>query len=241
MINMETAWNNDNDDGIDMMDKSSHHHHYHHHDHDHPHSSFTDLHHHHHHHHQVIDEMDFFAENKNKNDNNNIHDNIQDDNDNNDHDHDEMVHSSMELHVDTSLDLRMKNTDSNSSSMEPSETMDDKKSNDLGLLAELQHVNAENQRLRDLIEELNNNYNTLHMQLINLMQQRDQNHAMKQDIEDKSKKEDMVARTFLDMGVAGFGEKDNDPSQQSSDIKLGRGESKSMVELMEHCNNNNNN
>ncbi|KAL1307444.1 hypothetical protein HN51_049370 [Arachis hypogaea] len=236
MINMETAWNNDNDDGIDMMDKSSHHHHYHHHhDHDHPHSSFTDLHH-HHHHHQVIDEMDFFAENKNKNDNNNIHDNIQDDHDNNDHDHDEMVHSSMELHVDTSLDLRMKNTDGNSSSMEPSETMDDKKSNDLGLLAELQHVNAENQRLRELIEELNNNYNTLHMQLINLMQQRDQNHAMKQDIEEKSKKEDMVGRTFLDMGVAGFGEKDNDPSQQSSDIKLGAGgESKSMVD-----NNNNN-
>lgn len=47
----------------------------------------------------------------------------------------------------------------------------------VALLAELHQMNAENQRLRELVDEVNNNYNALQMQLIKLMQ-REQNHGV---------------------------------------------------------------
>ncbi|KAJ1441330.1 WRKY domain [Sesbania bispinosa] len=40
----------------------------------------------------------------------------------------------------------------------------------VALVAELHHMNAENQRLRELIDRVNNDYNALHMQLMKLMQ-----------------------------------------------------------------------
>ncbi|XP_029128609.1 WRKY transcription factor 6 isoform X2 [Cajanus cajan] len=106
-------------------------------------------------------------------------------------DEDEIDDQIVELHVDTSLDLLTKNNTGAIRSTEvvaALETMDDKRS------------------------EVNNNYNALHMQLIKLTQKQ-HSHGNKGVI---GEKEEMVPRSFLDMGV---GEKD-EGSQQSSEGKL---------------------
>ncbi|XP_027368591.1 probable WRKY transcription factor 31 [Abrus precatorius] len=160
----------------------------------------------------VMDEHDFFAEKKKESE-----------------DDDPMEHSVENVHVDTSLDLLTKNTGGNKSSGEDAglETMDDKKNEFVDLLAELEQMNAENQRLRDTIDQVNNNYNVLRMQLIKLthMQRSHGNNRVNEE------KEDLIARPFLEMGVA---EKDEPShSQQSPGVKLR--ENKSMVDLMDQC------
>ncbi|KAJ1389540.1 WRKY domain [Sesbania bispinosa] len=102
-----------------------------------------------------------------------------------------------------------------------SETMDDNKRTEfVALVAELHQMNAENQRLRELVDEVNNNYNALHMQLIKLMQKQQDNHRINQVKEEKGKGEDVDPRPILDMG---FAEKDESKLR----------ESKSMVDLMD--------
>ncbi|KAK7300029.1 hypothetical protein RJT34_10860 [Clitoria ternatea] len=165
----------------------------------------------------VLDELDFFAENHKK----------ESSEEEEEDDDDQMVHS-VELHVDTSLDLRMKNTDSNNRSAEEdsaSETVDDKKNEFGALLAELHQMNAENQRLRELVDQVNNNYNALRMQLIKLKQKQN-SHGNNGVI---GEKEEMVPnrRSFSEMGVT---EKD-EHSQQSSEK-----EGKSMVDLRDQQN-----
>ncbi|KAK7320361.1 hypothetical protein VNO77_29770 [Canavalia gladiata] len=155
----------------------------------------------------LMDELDFFADKKKE---------IQDH-------HHQMVHS-VELHVDTSLDLLTKNTGNNRSSSEEDaalETMDDKRDEFVALVAELHQMNAENQRLRELVDQVNNNYNALRMQLIKLMQKQHGNGNKGV----KGEKEDMAPRSFLEMN--GVVEKDEGSnSQQSSEGKVR--ESKSM-------------
>ncbi|CAJ1971432.1 unnamed protein product [Sphenostylis stenocarpa] len=152
----------------------------------------------------LMDALDFFPEKSKETE------------DDDDIDH----HQSVKFHVDTSLDLLTKNTGGNRSMEENDalETMDEK-SKFVALVAELHQMNAENQRLRDLVDQMNNNCDALRMQLINLTQKQ-HNHA------NNAEKEDMVPRSFLDMAVA---EKE-EASQQSSEEKLREG--KSMVDLM---------
>ncbi|KAG4402861.1 hypothetical protein GLYMA_02G293400v4 [Glycine max] len=156
----------------------------------------------------VMDELDFFAQKRKVSANDDDHQRVED------------------LHVDTSLDLLTKNdTDVNNRSTEEDaalETMDDKSNEFIALLTELDQMNAENQRLRELVDQVNNNCNTLRMQLVKLTQKH-HSHGNNGVI---GEKEDMVPRSFLDIGVA---EKDEPNSQQSSEGKLR--ESKSMVEL----------
>ncbi|TKY57327.1 WRKY transcription factor 6 [Spatholobus suberectus] len=157
----------------------------------------------------VVDELDFFAEKRKESE-------------------EDIDDQSMELHVDTSLDLLTKNnTGSNRSTEEEAalETMDDKRNEFVALVTELHQMNAENQRLRELVDQVNDNYKALRMQLIKL-RQKQHSHGNKGVI---GEKEDMVPRSFLDMGVA---EKD-EPSQQSSEGKLR--ESKSMVDMTDQC------
>ncbi|RDX80106.1 WRKY transcription factor 6, partial [Mucuna pruriens] len=160
----------------------------------------------------VVDELDFFAEKRKESE---TEDDIDD--------------QSLELlHVDTSLDLLTKNNTGGSRSTEEDaalETMDDKRNEFVALVTELHQMNAENQRLRELVDQVNNNYNALRMQLIKLTQKQ-HNHGNNGVI---GEKEDIVPRSFFDMGV---GEKD-EASQQSSEGKLR--ESKNMVELIDQC------
>ncbi|KAG2390818.1 WRKY transcription factor [Vigna angularis] len=125
----------------------------------------------------------------------------------------------------TSLDLLTKNTGGNRPVEENDalETMDEKRF--VALVTELHQVNAENQRLRELIDQMNNNSNAVRMQLIKITQK--QHNLRKNGVD--GEKEEMVPRSFLDIGVA---EKD-EASQQPSEEKLR--ESKSVVDLMHRC------
>ncbi|QCD78277.1 WRKY transcription factor 33 [Vigna unguiculata] len=155
----------------------------------------------------VMDEMDFFADNNNKKNKNVFHD-------------DEMLHQ-MELHVDTSLDLLTKSSPTDRSIMgEGSSEAKGNKRDDkfAAMLAELHHMNAENQRLRDEVDQVNDKYHALHDQLVKQMEKQRKN---------EGKKVDMISRPFLDIGVATKEEN----SQQYSKGKLQ--ESKSTMDMIE--------
>lgn len=103
------------------------------------------------------------------------------------------------------------------------------------LHAELERMNSENQRLRDLVDEVTNNYNNLQMHLVTFMQQKHQkamdNNEVEPDVEgaNKSKADQFVRqntirntvpRQFIDLAVGGGpnGETtDQEPSLSSSE------------------------
>ncbi|KAJ7963777.1 WRKY family transcription factor [Quillaja saponaria] len=155
----------------------------------------------------VVDEMDFFAEKNRKS----THDGVKQEVITDGHDDGDqiMLQRHIDLHVNTGLDLKM-NTSTNKS------TTDDRTSHNIedktasielaALLAELHQMREENEGLKDKIREVNNNYNTLHMHLVRLMQ-RQNSHGNK------------AAGMILDTGLAAFVEKDV--------------QSKNLVELME--------
>ncbi|KAL2316724.1 hypothetical protein Fmac_030600 [Flemingia macrophylla] len=163
----------------------------------------------------VLDELDFFAEKRKESAEDEIDDQI------------------VELHVDvyTSLDLLTTNNAGGIRSSEvvaALETMDDKSSEFVALLTEFHQMNAENLRLRGLVDQVNNNYNALHKQLIKLTQKQ-HCHGSKGLM---GEKEEMVARSFLGMVV---GEKDEGPRQTSA-MDQSKGHGKDVV--MEADNNN---
>ncbi|KAG5090971.1 hypothetical protein JHK82_049749 [Glycine max] len=162
----------------------------------------------------VVDEIDFFTEKKKKSE----------DVDN------QLVHHQMELPINTNLDLLItKSSTSNRSNMEegPSESRDNTRNKFAAMLAELHIINAENQHLRELVDQVNNKYNDLHKDLTKLMQKQHKN-EINGAIEEKDKRDDMIiSRSFLDIGIA----TKEDPSQQHSEAKLQ--ESKNITELME--------
>ncbi|CAJ1964059.1 unnamed protein product [Sphenostylis stenocarpa] len=149
-----------------------------------------------------MDEMDFFAEKKKKK-------RVADD--------DQILHQT-ELHVDTSLDLLTKSSTSNGSTMGEgsSEERGNKRNEFAAMVAELHHINAENQRLRELVDEVNDKYHGLHDQLMKLMEKQRKN---------EGKKADMIPKPFLDIGVA----VKEETSQQYSKGNLQ--ESKNMIDL----------
>ncbi|TKY46932.1 WRKY transcription factor 6 [Spatholobus suberectus] len=157
----------------------------------------------------VVDEMDFFAEKKSKK-------SAVDD---------QMV-DQMELQVDTSLDLLTKSSASNISTMEegPSEARDDKRNKLVAMLAELHHMNVENQRLRQLVDQVNNKYNALHKHLMELMQKQ---HKINRATGEKGEKDDMIPRPFFDIGVAI--KEETSPRYSKGKLR----ESKSMIDLIE--------
>ncbi|TKY46930.1 WRKY transcription factor 31 [Spatholobus suberectus] len=162
----------------------------------------------------AVDEMDFFAEQKKKKKKKKS--TAVDD---------QTVHQ-MELH--TSLDLITKRSAVRRSTVEegPSEARDDKKNKFTAMLAELHHMNTENQRLRELVDQANNKYNVLHKRLMKLMQKQHKN-EINGAKEEKGKNGDKIPRPFLDIGVA----TKEETSQLYSKGKLP--ESKSMIDLME--------
>ncbi|BAT84119.1 hypothetical protein LR48_Vigan231s000100 [Vigna angularis] len=157
----------------------------------------------------AMDEMDFFANNNNNRKNKNV---FPDDH--------QMLHQ-MELHVDTSLDLLTKTSPTNRSTVGEgsSEARGNERDNKFAaMLAELHHMNAENQRLRDEVDKVNDKYHALHNQLIKQIEKQRKN---------EGKKADMIPRPFLDIGVA----MKEENSQQYSKGKLQ--ESKNMIDLIE--------
>ncbi|XP_022771770.1 probable WRKY transcription factor 31 [Durio zibethinus] len=164
---------------------------------------------------RVVGEMDFFAEKNSKL----VGDDDDDDDDDADADadiKDSTDRTALVLNVNTGLNLLTTNTSSDQSTVDDgiSSNMEDKRAkNELAVLqAELERMNAENQRLREMLSQVTSNYNTVQMHLVTLMQQQHDVKAEKTEEQDQMMKEKLeqkktnggliVPRQFMDLGLA---------------------------------------
>lgn len=131
--------------------------------------------------------------------------------------------------VNVGLHLLTANTGSDESTVDDgvsSEIEDKRAKSELAQLqVELQRMNSENQRLRDMLSQVSTNYNSLQMHFMALMQQQQQNHASEANhdleiVEAKSEEKKhggMVPRQFMDLGPSGTVETEENVSQSSSE------------------------
>ncbi|OVA03405.1 DNA-binding WRKY [Macleaya cordata] len=130
-----------------------------------------------------------------------------------------------DMDVNTGLNLLTANTGSDQSMVDDgiSPNAEDKraKSELIVLQAELDRMNTENSKLREMLNQVNNNYNALQMHLVTLMQQQNpkmestQEHEM-EVVKLEEKKHEVVPRQFMDLGLAATAETD-ELTQSSSD------------------------
>ncbi|GLU15492.1 hypothetical protein SLE2022_319760 [Rubroshorea leprosula] len=145
--------------------------------------------------------------------------------------------------VNTGLHLRTTNTGSDQSTVDDGESseMEEKRAkNELAQLqVELQQMNAENQRLRDLLTQVSHNYHSLQMHFLTLMQQQQQqNHASEitqehEVLDGKSEEKKhgvVVPRQFMDLGPSGTAETD-EVSHSSSEERTRSGSPPNNIEV----------
>ncbi|XP_038880815.1 probable WRKY transcription factor 31 [Benincasa hispida] len=146
--------------------------------------------------------------------------------------------------VNTGLHLLTANTGSDQSTVDDgisSDGEDKRAKNELAQLqVELHRMNAENHKLRDMLSHVSNNYSSLQMHLLTLMQQQQQNQASEpaheREIGEKKSTEIkhevgrvMVPRQFMDLGPSGntnnnnIGESDELLCNSSSDERTRSG------------------
>lgn len=157
--------------------------------------------------------------------------------------------SDLDFNINTGLHLLTANTSSDQSIVDDgiSPNSEDKKAkSELAVVqAELERMNAENQNLREVLNQVTTNYNTLQMHLMTLMQHKQheqQQEDGRADIpEDNNNNNNnnnngggVFPRRFMDLGLALTNEAD-EPSQSSSEGRSHDEHSRSPI------NNNNNN
>ncbi|KAM1460091.1 hypothetical protein ACFX2I_036948 [Malus domestica] len=187
----------------------------------------------------VVDEVDFFSDRKNKLNTNSTDDHHQDSKSNG------AVSVKKEnwtgLDVNTGLQLVTANTGSDQSMVDDGISSDHgvnkrAKNHELAQLqVEVQRMNAENQRLKEMLGQVTNNYSALQMHLAAVVQRQnhttaapadkrsqldhDQNAEAKSDQE---KKQGLVPRQFLNLGPRATAETTDDQvSNSSSEARTG--------------------
>ncbi|KAI8000771.1 WRKY transcription factor 6 [Camellia lanceoleosa] len=144
----------------------------------------------------------------------------------------------MDLDVNTGLHLRTTNTESDLSTVDDgiSSHVEDKRAkNEMAVLqAEVERMNAENQRLRGMLSQVSNNYSALQLHLVTLMQQQQQQQQQESsraeathqheilEARSEDKKHEggggpVVPRQFMDLGPSATAETDDQPSHSSSE------------------------
>ncbi|GMI98519.1 hypothetical protein like AT1G62300 [Hibiscus trionum] len=160
---------------------------------------------------RVIGEMDFFAEKNFK---------LAAEVDDPDHANDPIDRTALELNVNTGLNLLTTNTSSDQSTVDDgiSSNMEDKRAkNELAVLqVELERMNTENQRLREMLRQVTTNYSTVQKHLVTLMQQQQDGKGEKTEEQKKSNLELTVPRQFMDLGLAAEAETE-EPSLSSTE------------------------
>lgn len=161
----------------------------------------------------VIDEMDFFSI---KNSSETAAKNIVSSSDDGDARKDLTDGpSNLDFNVNTGLNLLTTNTSSDQSMVDDgiSPNSEDKRAkNELAVLqAEVERMNNENQRLRDMLSQVTTNYNALHMYLITVTQdQKPENSGENRKSEDKKENSRlMVPRQFMDLGLGAANNSDS--------------------------------
>ncbi|CAA3003755.1 probable WRKY transcription factor 31 [Olea europaea subsp. europaea] len=161
---------------------------------------------------KVLNEMDFFAEKK---DDDELKIGTSDEGD--------AKGKELDFNVNTGLHLLTANTSSDQSVVDDgiSPNSEDKRSKTemVVLRAEMERMNSENRCLKDTLNQVRNNYNTLQMHLLTLMQQQERDHQRAHDdngiteehgqklVDDnnKQRKNDkgfVLPRQFMDLGLA---------------------------------------
>uniref|UniRef100_A0A5B6ZKV7 Putative WRKY transcription factor 31 n=1 Tax=Davidia involucrata TaxID=16924 RepID=A0A5B6ZKV7_DAVIN len=176
----------------------------------------------------VINEMDFFADKKHADSNATATTNIGADK------KDLSGRTDLNFNVNTRLHLLTANTSSDQSTVDDgiSPNSEDKRTkNELAVLqAEIERMSTENQHLREMLNQVTNNYNTLQMHLVTLMKQQqdqksdttDQQHDQMVDVKLEDKKPNgnngglIVPRQFMDLGLAAIADTD-EPSLSCSE------------------------
>lgn len=210
----------------------------------------------------VIDEMDFFADKKNGNNSEEVDAITTANNTANDSDRKEFNTPPPELdfNINTGLHLLTANTYSDQSIVEDglSPNSEDKRTkSELAVLqAELERMNGENRRLRDMLNQVTNNYSTLQMHMMTMMQQQQQQQQNQENGQHDGKSEEvkqqhhnnqnghgggggggqMVPRQFMDLGLASAaatGSEAEEASLSSSEGRSGREKSRSPTNNME--------
>ncbi|PON52119.1 WRKY domain containing protein [Parasponia andersonii] len=127
------------------------------------------------------------------------------------------------LDVNTGLHLLTANTGSDQSTVDDgvSTYVEDKlnKTKVAQLQVELQRINAENQKLREMLSHVTNNYSALQTHLMTVMQQQQQNHradTTQQPQNTNDPQEVKHERQFLDLGPSATAETDDQVSNNSS-------------------------
>ncbi|KHN33008.1 WRKY transcription factor 6 [Glycine soja] len=134
------------------------------------------------------------------------------------------------LHINTGLQLLTANTGSDQSTVDDGVSSDAEnkraKTTELAQLqVELQRMNSENKKLKEMLSHVTGNYTALQMHLVTLMQQNQQrtgsteNEVVQGKVEDKNVGVGggKVPRQFLDIGPSGTAEVDDQVSDSSSD------------------------
>ncbi|XP_027087886.1 probable WRKY transcription factor 31 [Coffea arabica] len=147
--------------------------------------------------------------------------------------------------VNTGLQLVIANTGSDQSTVDDgvSSDIEDKRAKlELAQLqVELEGMNAENRRLREMLSQVSNNYTALQMHLMTLTHQQQQNakpqttqdHEIGERKSEENKPENggvVVPRQFLDLGPSGTAEMD-EPTNSSSEERTLSGSPHNNMEL----------
>ncbi|KAL4273836.1 hypothetical protein GQ457_13G002080 [Hibiscus cannabinus] len=170
-------------------------------------------------HKRVVNEMDFFAGDLSSRQHVKLDDELQDQADD----------------VNTGLNLLTSNTATEKSSRNLKEKQRVNQVADVR--AELERINAENQRLKLTLNQVNNNYYALQMHLVSLMQRHrnrvaESSEANKTEVEDKTHGGGIVARQFMDLGEAAKAEISESSSEDRSP-ELSGSPTNTIVESME--------
>ncbi|KAI3753373.1 hypothetical protein L2E82_25425 [Cichorium intybus] len=130
----------------------------------------------------------------------------------------------LDFNINTGLHLVTGNTSSDQSVVDDgiSPNSEDKRAkNELAVVqAELERMNTENLRLREVLNQVTNNYNTLQTHLLTMMQQKQRDEQSTED--HKTGNEGgggevmMVPRPFMDLGLAAPTAVETDENSQSS-------------------------
>ncbi|KAK9935992.1 hypothetical protein M0R45_012859 [Rubus argutus] len=184
----------------------------------------------------AVDEVDFFSD-KNKKDD---HQELESNNNNTSISVKKENWSGLDA-VNTGLHLVTANTGSDQSTVDDGVSSDHAdnrraKNHELAQLQlDLQRMNAENQRLKEMLGQVTNNYNALQMHLVAVVQQQQQNQAAAdqtsqdhdQNVEGKSEEKRheigpsgaLVPRQFLNLGPREETKTDNEVSNSSSEAR----------------------
>ncbi|XP_057962083.1 probable WRKY transcription factor 31 [Malania oleifera] len=149
-----------------------------------------------------------------------------------------------DLDVNTRLHLLTANTGSDQSTVDdgisPEHAEDKRGKSELAMLQmELERMNKENQKLKEMLAQVTNNYSTLHMHFLTLMQHQqnrpaDAPHEANEDGKSEENKHEgaLIPRQFMDLGPSTATAETDEPCDSSSEERTRSGSPPNASEIV---------